>query len=71
MYIILRLSCKILSRIAVKISFLWSLKQGVYASASFAASVTFLFLHNDRQNFSSVILYVNILIMYQVETIWW
>ena len=41
MYIILRLICEILSRIAVTISFLWGHKHGVhvYATASFAASV--------------------------------
>ena len=40
MYIILGLIYEILSRIAVKISFLWGRKRGVYAVASFEASLT-------------------------------
>ena len=43
MYIILRLICEILSKIAVKINFLWGRKHGVYEAASFAASNT----HHD------------------------
>ena len=39
MNIILRLICEKLSRIAVKISFLWGREYGEYATASFAASV--------------------------------
>ena len=40
MYIILRLLCENISRIAVKISFLWGLKYGVHAAASFSINVT-------------------------------
>ena len=65
MYIILRLICEILSRIAVKISFLWGRKHGVYAASSFAASITPWYLHNDMQNFTSVMLYKNIICIAQ------
>ena len=40
MYIILRLVCENSSRIAVKMSFLWGPKHGVYAAVSFLAKVT-------------------------------
>ena len=58
MYIILRWICEILSRIAVKISFLWGCKHGVYAIASFTASVTSWYLPNGLQNFTSFILFI-------------
>ena len=61
MAIILRLICKNLRSIAVKISFLWGCEQCVYAEASFAASVTSRYLRNDMQNFTSVILYISII----------
>ena len=51
MYIILRLICKILSWIAVKISFLWGHKHGVYAVVSFPTSVISWYLHKDMQKF--------------------
>ena len=51
---------KIFSRIALKISFLWSAKYGVYAAASFLVNVTSWCSRNDTQNFTSVILYLNI-----------
>ena len=54
MYIILRLVCENL--IAVKLSFLWGPKYGVYAAASFSVSVTAWYLSNDTQNFTYVIL---------------
>ena len=60
MRIILRLICEILSRIAVKISFLWGHKHCVYAAASFAATDTSWYLRNDMQNCTFVILYMNI-----------
>ena len=61
MAIILRLICENLSCIAVKISFLWGCEHCVYAEALFTASVTSRYLHNDMQNFTSVILYMNII----------
>ena len=62
MYIILRLICEILSRIiAVKISFLYSRKHGVYVAASFAANVTSWYLRNGMPNFTSFIFYINII----------
>ena len=63
MVIILRLICEKLSCIAVKISFLWGCEQ--CAEASFAASVTSRYLRNDMQNFTSVILYMNIIYITQ------
>ena len=63
MAIILRLMCENLSSIAVKISFLWGREHGVYAEASFVASVTYL--GNNVQNFTSVILYMNIIYIAQ------
>ena len=65
MAIILRLICKKLSRIAVKISFLWGCEHSVYAEASFAAIVTSRYLRYDMQNFTSVILYMNIIYITQ------
>ena len=65
MAIILRLICENLSNIAVIISFLWGREHGVYAEASFAASVTSRFLRNDMQKFTSVILYMNIIYIAQ------
>ena len=61
MAIILRLICENLSSKALKISFLWGCEHCVYAETSFAASVTSLYLRNDMQNFTSVILYMNII----------
>ena len=61
MAIILRLICENLSSIAVKISSLWGREHGVYAEASCAASVTSRYLRNIMQNFTSVILYMNII----------
>ena len=51
--------CEILSRITVKISFLWGPKHDVYATAAFAASATLWYIRYDMQNFTSVILYMN------------
>ena len=51
MYIILLLISDIWSRIAVKISFLWGHKYGVYAVVSFPASVISWYLHNNMQKF--------------------
>ena len=65
MAIIQRIICENLSTIAVKISFLWGREHGVYVEASFAASVTSRYLRNDRQNFTSVILYMNIIYIAQ------
>ena len=65
MTIILRLICDNLSCIAVKISFLWGYEHYVYAEVSFAASVTSRYLRNDMQNFTSVILYMNIIYITQ------
>ena len=61
MAIILRIICENLSTIAVLISFLWGREHGVYAEASFAATVTSRYLRNDMQNFISVIFYMNII----------
>ena len=60
MHIILRLVCEKLSGIAVKIGFLWGRILCVYAAASFAAIVTSSYLRNDIYNFTSIILYMNI-----------
>ena len=65
MAIILRLICKNLSCIAVKISFLWGCDYCVYAEASLATRVTLWYLRNDMQNFTSVILYMNIIYITQ------
>ena len=61
MSIILRLICENLSCIAVKISFLLGREHSVYAEASFAASVVSRNSRNDMQDFTSVILYMNII----------
>ena len=61
MHITLRLICESLSRIAVKLSFLWCFKHCVYAAVSFAAIVRSWYLRNLMQNFTSVILYLNII----------
>ena len=61
MAIILRLICENLSRKAVKISFLWGCENSAYAEASFAAIVTSRYLRNDMQNFTSIILYMNVI----------
>ena len=61
MYIILRLVCENLSRKAVKISFLWGTKHGVYAAVSFSANVTSWCSRNDTQIFASNILHMNII----------
>ena len=61
MHIISRLICEILSRIAVKISFLWGRKHCVYAAVSFAAIVASSYLRNDMQNCTCIILYMNII----------
>ena len=53
--IILRLICENLSKIAVKISFLWDPKDCVYAAALFIATITLWYLHNDIKKFTSVI----------------
>ena len=60
MYIIFRLVCETLSRIAVKISFLWGHKHGVYAAVSFSANVTSWCSRNDTNIFNFVNLYINI-----------
>ena len=65
MYIILRLFCETFSRIAVKISFLWGHKHGVYAAALFSANVTSWCSRNDTHIFTSVILYINIIFIAQ------
>ena len=65
MNIILRLIYANLNWIAVKITFLWSLEHGIYATASFAASVTPWSLRNGTQNFTPVILYMNIICIAQ------
>ena len=64
MHIILKLINYILSRIAVKISFLW----GRIHTASFATINTSRYLPNDMQNWTSVTLYTNIIIMYCTMT---
>ena len=61
MAIIKRLIWENVSSIAVQISFLWGSEHCVYTEASFAAIVTSLYLRNDMQNFTSVVLYMNIL----------
>ena len=65
MAIILRLICKNLSCIAVKISFLSGCEHWVYAEVSFAASVMSRYLRNGMQNFTSFILYMNIIYIIQ------
>ena len=65
MAIILRLICENLSRIAVSISFLWGCEHTAYAKASFVAIVTSRYLRNNMQNFTSVILYMNIIYITQ------
>ena len=65
MAIIKRLICENLSTIAVKTSFLWGREHGVYTEASFATSVTSRYLRNDMQNFTFVILYMNIIYIAQ------
>ena len=65
MAIILRLILENLSSIAVKISFLCGCEHCVYAEASFAAIVTSRYLRTDMQNFTSVILYINIIYIAQ------
>ena len=65
MNIVLRLICESLRRIAVKISFLWGHKHGVYAAASFATSVTSWYSHNGIQDFISVIVFMNIICIAQ------
>ena len=64
MYIIFRFICDILSRISVKTSFLWSCKHGVYVAASFVVSVT-SWWRNNMQNFTSAILFMNIICIAQ------
>ena len=61
MHIILRLVRENFSRIAVKISFLWGPKHGVYATASFSANVTSGCSSKDNKMLTSVILYMNII----------
>ena len=65
MAIILRLICENLSSKGVKINFLWGCEHCVYAETSFAESVTSWYLGNDMQNFTSVILYLNIIYITQ------
>ena len=65
MYIVLRLVFENFSRIAVKISFLWGPKHGVYAAASFSANVTSVCSCNNPQIFTSIILYMNIIYIVQ------
>ena len=65
MYINLRLICENLSRIAVKLIFLWGCEHGVYATASFAANVTSWFLRNSMHSFPPVIFYVNVICIAQ------
>ena len=69
MYIILRLVCEHFSRIACKKSFVGGPKHGVYAAASFSANVTSWCLCIDTQTFTSVILYMNIILI--AVTVWW
>ena len=61
MYIILRLSCENMRKIAVKISFLWGREHGVDEAVLFAESVTSWCLSNDMHNFTSIILYMIII----------
>ena len=65
MYIILRLICERFSRIAVKISFLWGHKHGIYAAVPFPANGTSWCSRNDTNIFTSVILYINIIFIAQ------
>ena len=65
MSIILRLIRENLSCKAAKINFLWGCEHCVKAEASFAASVTSRYLRNDMQNFTYVILYMNIIYITQ------
>ena len=65
MYIILRLVCQTFKRIAIKISFLWGHKHGVYATALFSVNVTSWCSRNDKHSFTSVILYINIIFIAQ------
>ena len=53
MYIILRLVCETLCRIAVKISFLAGHKHGVYPAASFSENMLWC-SRNNMQIFTSV-----------------
>ena len=61
MHITLRWICESLSRIAVKISFLWCRKHCVYAAVSFAAIVTLWHLRNVMQKFTSDIFHMTII----------
>ena len=61
MYIILRLVSETFRRIIVKISFLWDLKHGVYATASFSANMTPSCSRNGTLMFTSFILYIKII----------
>ena len=65
MYIIFRLVCETFSSIAVKISFLWGNKHGVYAAASISTNVMLWCSRNDTQIFASVNLYINIIFIAQ------
>ena len=58
MYITLRLICENFGRVAVKISFLWGPKYGVYAAPSVLTSVT-------SQNFTFAILYMKFVFIAQ------
>ena len=65
MCIILRLVCETFSRIAVKISFLCGPQHGIYRATSFSANVTSWCSRDNTQNFSSAILYMNIIFIAQ------
>ena len=65
MYIIWRLVCENLSRITIKISFLWGPKHGVYAAASFSTNVTSWCSRNGTKLFTIVILHMNIIFIAQ------
>ena len=60
MYITLISICEILKRVAVKIIILLGSTHGVYAAASFTASVISWYWRNDLHIFTSYILYMNI-----------
>ena len=65
MYIILRLVCENFSRIAVKITYLWGPKHGVYAAVSFQQIWRPDVSRNDPEIFNSFILYMNIIFIAQ------
>ena len=66
---ILRLIYEILRWIALKISFIWGCKLRVYAAAPFAASVKLWYSRKKMQNFTSVNLYLNVMLNAYLELI--